>query len=61
MTTREALCALFVAVLFVTAGFVWLYGAWGLVGGGVGIAAITLLADDSDKPKKPKKKEADSG
>jgi hypothetical protein len=58
MTTREALCALFVAILFVTAGFVWLYGAWGLVGGGGGIALVTLLADDT---KKAKKKEGGSG
>lgn len=61
MTTREALCALFVAVLFITAGFVWLYGAWGLVGGGAGIAAVALLADDSDKPKKPKQREEGNG
>ncbi len=60
MTTREALCALFVAVLFVTAGFVWLYGAWGLVGGGFGIAGVTLLADDIDKPKKPKRKKEEA-
>lgn len=61
MTTREALCALFVAVLFITAGFVWLYGAWGLVGGGAGIAAVALLTDDSDKPKKPKQREEGNG
>lgn len=59
MTTREALCALFVAILFMTAGFVWLYEAWGLVGGGAGIAAVTMLADEARK--KPKKKGDDSG
>jgi hypothetical protein len=45
MTNREALCALFLAILLVSGGFVWLYGPYGLIGGGVAIAAVTLFAD----------------
>lgn len=48
MTTREALCALFLAILIMTAGFVWLYEAWGLVGGGVATAALVLLTDKKE-------------
>jgi len=50
MTTREALCALFIAILMVTAGAVWLYGPWGLVGGGVAVAVVTLLTDRREPP-----------
>ena len=45
MTDREALCALFVAILMVAAGFSWLYGPYGVIGGGVAVAAVTMLAD----------------
>lgn len=48
MTTREALCALFLAILIMTAGFVWLYGPWGLVGGGAATAALVLLTDKKE-------------
>lgn len=50
MTTREALCALFIAILMVTAGAVWLYGPYGLAGGGVAVATLTLLADRREPP-----------
>jgi hypothetical protein len=49
MTTREALCALFLAILFVTSGLVWLFGPYGLIGGGVAIAVVTLLQDTATK------------
>lgn len=49
MTTREALCALFVAILMLTAGFVWMFGPYGLLGGGVAIAALTLITDKREE------------
>lgn len=55
MTTREALCALFLAIAMVTAGFVWLFGPYGLMGGGTAVAVVTLLADIE------KKREDDDG
>jgi hypothetical protein len=45
MTNREALCALYVAILMLTAGFVWLYGPFGLLGGGLAVAVLTLTTD----------------
>lgn len=45
MTTREALCALFISILMLTAGFVWLYGPYGLLGGGAAVAVVTLATD----------------
>jgi hypothetical protein len=45
MTNREALGALFVAILMLTAGFVWLYGPFGLLGGGLAVAVLTLTTD----------------
>jgi hypothetical protein len=49
LTTREALCALFLAIAVITTGFVWLYGPYGLIGGGAAIATVTLFADKVDK------------
>jgi hypothetical protein len=45
MTNREALCALLLAILLVSSGFVWLFGPYGLIGGGVAVALTTLLTD----------------
>ena len=49
LTTREALCALFLAIAVMTTGFVWLYGPYGLIGGGASIAIITLFTDKREK------------
>jgi predicted PurR-regulated permease PerM len=49
MTTREALCALFFAILLAAAGFTWLYGPYGLIGGGAAIALTTMLTDHEKK------------
>lgn len=45
MTTREALCAMFMAILLLTAGFVWLFGPYGLIGGGAAVLLVTLFSD----------------
>ncbi|MEU3052270.1 hypothetical protein [Streptomyces griseus] len=45
MTRTEALWALVVAFLFVTAGLVWLFGAYGLIGCGVVGGAIVSMID----------------
>ena len=45
LTNREALLALFVAILLLTAGFTWLYGAFGLLGGGATVVLVTLFTD----------------
>ncbi len=45
MTSREALCALFFAILVATSGFAWLFGPYGLIGGAVALAALTLFTD----------------
>jgi len=45
MTTREALCAMLMAILMLTAGFVWLFGPYGLIGGGVAVLVLTLFTD----------------
>lgn len=50
MTNREGFYTLVVAILLATAGFVWLYGPFGLVGGGLAVGLLTLLTDtDEDK------------
>lgn len=49
MTTREALCALLLSILIMAAGFTWLFGPYGLIGGGVAVALVTLLADTEKK------------
>jgi hypothetical protein len=49
MTKREGFYALIAAILFVTAGFVWLYGTFGLIGGGVAIALLALFTDTDDE------------
>lgn len=48
MTTREALCALLFGIAVMTAGFVWQFGPWGLVGGGAAIAVLTLFTDKKE-------------
>lgn len=48
MTTREALCAIFMAILIVTAGLVWLLGPYGLIGGGLAVLLVTLLTDKKE-------------
>lgn len=45
MTNREALCALFFAIMMVTAGFVWMFGPYGLLGGGFTVGLVTLFTD----------------
>lgn len=45
MTTREALCAMLLAVLMLTAGFVWMFGPYGLMGGGAAVLILTLFTD----------------
>lgn len=49
MTSREALCALFFAILMATAGLVWLFGPYGLMGGAVAWAALTLFTDTKEE------------
>lgn len=49
MTNREGFYALIAAILFVTAGFVWLFGPYGLMGGGLGIALLTLFTDTDER------------
>lgn len=45
MTDREGFYTLLAAILLMTAGFVWLYGAFGLIGGGLSIVLLTLFTD----------------
>jgi hypothetical protein len=49
MTNREGFYALVAAILLITAGFVWLYGPFGLIGGGVAVAVLTLFTDTNDE------------
>lgn len=46
VTVREALAALAVAYLAVAAGVVWLWGPWGLIGAGIGLAGAVLFVID---------------
>lgn len=48
MTTREALCAMLAAIMMLTAGFVWMFGPFGLLGGGVAVIALTLFTDERE-------------
>lgn len=48
MTTREALCALFVAILMATAGLTWMFGPVGLFGGAALTSALTLTANKKE-------------
>lgn len=48
MTTREALCALVIAIGLVTAGGVWMFGPYGLFGGGVLLGVLTLATDKKE-------------
>ncbi|MFE6223018.1 hypothetical protein [Streptomyces sp. NPDC057854] len=45
MTTREALCAILMSILLLTAGFSWLFGPYGLIGGGAAVLVTTLFTD----------------
>lgn len=36
---------MFVAILMLTAGFVWMFGPYGLLGGGAAVAVVTLFTD----------------
>lgn len=49
MTTREAFYVLVVAILILTAGFVWLFGPFGLLGGGASIGLLALFFDTDGK------------
>ena len=46
VTKREALCVLAVAYAAVTAGVVWLFGPYGLIGAGIVLAALVLFVID---------------
>ena len=46
MTRREALYVLTAALLLVVGGLTWQFGPWGLIGSGVGIAALVLFGVD---------------
>lgn len=46
MRRREAVVLLASAALLVVAGVTWLAGAWGLIGSGVCLAALTLFVFD---------------
>lgn len=46
MTMRQALCALAVAYGLIVAGVVWLWGPYGLIGAGVGLAVLVLFVID---------------
>ena len=46
MRRREAVTALAAALLLVVAGVVWLWGPYGLIGSGVGLALLTLFVFD---------------
>lgn len=48
MTTREVFYLLLLAIAVTTAGFVWLFGPYGLIGGGLALAALTLTADEKE-------------
>lgn len=56
MTNREGFYSLVVAILIATAGFVWLFGPFGLIGGGATVALLTLFTDTDDD-----KREDDDG
>lgn len=48
MTTREVFYFLLLAIAVVTTGFVWLFGPFGLIGGGIAIAALALTANEKE-------------
>jgi hypothetical protein len=48
MTTRDAFLVLILSILAITGGFVWLFGAYGLIGGGVTLLLLSLFADKTD-------------
>lgn len=43
MRRSEALVALAVAALLIISGLAWLFGGWGLIGGGTVLAVFTLF------------------
>lgn len=46
MTRREAQMSLLVALALVVAGAVWLFGPYGLLGGGLALAVLVLFVID---------------
>lgn len=46
MRRAEAVVLLLVALLLVVSGVTWLFGAYGLLGSGVALAALTLIVVD---------------
>lgn len=46
VTKREALTVLAVAYVLITAGLVWLFGPYGLIGAGAALAAVALFGID---------------
>lgn len=48
MTSREVFYFLLLAIAVLTSGLVWLFGPYGLICGGVVIAALTLTADEKE-------------
>ena len=46
VTKREALTVLAVAWALITAGLVWLFGPYGLMGSGAALAAVVLFGID---------------
>lgn len=50
MKRREAQLALLVALGLVIGGAVWLYGPYGLLGGGLALAGLVLFVIDVKEP-----------
>lgn len=46
VTRREVTCVLLIAVGLAVAGLVWLFGAYGLICGAAGLAALALFGID---------------
>jgi NAD(P)H-hydrate repair Nnr-like enzyme with NAD(P)H-hydrate dehydratase domain len=46
VTIREAKAAVALAALLITAGLVWLFGPYGLIGAGVGVLLLALFVID---------------
>jgi hypothetical protein len=50
VSRREAQFALLIALALVTAGTVWMFGPYGLVGGGLLLAVLVLFVIDVKEP-----------
>lgn len=48
MTTREVFYLLLLGIAVTAAGFVWLFGPFGLIGGGAALAALTFTVDEKE-------------